>query len=335
MTASATINDTSTIIYRPVRKHEQQQAIDLWYSIFGTFPGMDDRYFGSLASPRYQEGDTLGAWFDGKLVSIVNIARLILRSRDDDSEYQCATITCVGTLEEYRKRGYSRHLLRMAIDKMEQSGKFDVSVLNTRGPKHYSILGWKQVSAADRVSVEWKNFNLENSNDEWRTASDVFLSDGQLLLEIYSNKPRIYQFDRSPTTTFEHWVGWSWQREGAIVCMLRGEEQGYAVISNPTNENNVCISEWRAPNVDIERKLFKLAADEIHRRHKETKVIWFRGLPQYMSLDDLEQCGGGVVNTERDRTTMFRNIRLPDDKFEKIKPAYSSGEAIFWSGDYF
>ncbi|CAF4818708.1 unnamed protein product [Rotaria sp. Silwood1] len=121
MTASATINDTSTINYRSVRKHEQQQAIDLWYSVFGIFPGMADRYFGSRASPRYEEGDTLGAWFDGKLVSTVNIARLILRSREDDDEYQCATITCVGTLEEYRKRGYSRDLLRMAIDKMEES----------------------------------------------------------------------------------------------------------------------------------------------------------------------------------------------------------------------
>jgi predicted acetyltransferase len=333
---SATVNDTSSVVYRPIQHHEEQQVIDLRYAAFGTMfkSGYCDRCFIRTASPRYKEGDTLGAWCDGKLVSTAHIRRLIIRSVDDNIEYRCGGIVGVATLEEYRKRGYSRQLLRMAIEKMEQSNEFDVSFLQTETTKHYRVLGWEQICTPSPITVEWKNLNFESNNFEWQSAIDLLSSDGQFLLEIHSDKPRAYQFDRSPLIMFEHCTGWNWSQERAIVCMLKGEQTGYIVINHPDDYSDVYISEWRAPNVEVEKKLFELAAKEIRRRHPDIKYIRFYGLPQYMSLEKLEELYGRVTKEQND-VTMVRNIRLPNHVFDRMKISFTSGESILWPGDYF
>lgn len=336
--ASIINNDASSIVYRPVEKHEYQQALDLWYSTFGYLDrvttGYYERSFSSEASPQYQTDDTLGAFHDGKLVSTVHIRRFTFRLRNDNQEHLCAFISNVATMEEYRKRGYSRHLLRMALDKMEKGGEFDMTLLEALVPTHYSVLGWEQVPNPALVSVEWKDLKPASDNVEWRTAADVLWSDGQLLLEIYSNKPRAYQFDCSPFTMFQHWAGYYWQRDEAIICVLGGKEQGYVVIKKPNHPNDVSVTEWRAPNIDVEKKLFQLAADEIRRRHPETKLVRFHGVPQHLTLDELQNWAG-VVNVEKNDCIMLCNIRLPKETFEDMKIAFHTGETIWWQCDYF
>lgn len=325
--------DNTSAIYRPVEKHEQQQAIDLWYSVFSPPQGFFERYFTEEASPRYQEGDTLGAWVNGKLVSAIHIRRLYIRSRDDNTEYLCGAISNVATLEEHRKNGYSRILLKMAIKKMEDS-EFDISVLGTGRPNHYSVLGWEQISLPSPISIEWNHFSSSGDPNQWHSANDILSSNCQFLLDSHSTKPRTYQFNRSPVSMFQYWTGWNWQKENAIVYLLRDVQQGYVVITKPDNPDEVYVSEWRASNVDIERKLLKLAANEIRRRQPQRKVIRFHTVPQYMSLEELEQWAGTITVSKNDHT-MIRNIRLSNEILEKIKAAYSSGHATFWTGDYF
>jgi len=334
MMSSTEGKENTSVIYRPVEKHEQQQALDLWYTVFKTQAGYFERYFNSESSPRYQEGDTLGAWIDKKLVSAIHIRRLYVRSRDDNTEYLCGAISNVATLEDYRKHGYSRNLLRMAITKMEQSKEFDISILGTGRSNHYAVLGWEQIALPSPISVQWNHFNSSGDHHQWYSVNDVFTSNYQLLLDIHSNKPRTYQFNRSPVTMFQHWTGWNWQKENAIVYLLQDAQQGYVVITKPDNPDDVYVSEWRALNVDVERKLLKLAANEIRRRLPQIKVIRFHTVPQYMSLEELEQWAGTVTVSKNDHT-MIRNIRLSNEILEKIKAAYLSGHATFWTGDYF
>ncbi|CAF3653608.1 unnamed protein product [Rotaria sp. Silwood1] len=333
--ASTVNNDASPTVYRPIERHEYQQAFDLWYTVFKTAPpGFFERYLASEASPRYQINDTLGAWHDGKLVSAVHIRRLIFRLKDDNQEYLCAAISNVATLPEYRMRGYSRNLLRLALHKMENGAEFDMSCLDTPRHNHYSVLGWEQVTVPCPVNIHWEDLNHDSHNIEWRPASDVLLSDGQLLLKIYSNNPRAYQFDRAPLAMFQHWTGFYWRNDEAIICVLDDDEQGYVVIKKPNHQADVCISEWRAANIDVEKKLLKLAAIEIRRRHPQTKVIRLQGVPQYISLDELRDWTG-AVDVERNPDTMFRNLRLPEETFQDVKTAFYSGKAIWWLGDYF
>ena len=334
MIASEEEKNNTSVIYRPVKNHEQQQAIDVWYTVFQTHPGYFERYFTKEASPHYQEDDTLGAWINEKLVSVVHIRRLYIRSRDDNTEYLCGAIANVATLEEYRQRGYSRNLLRMAITEMEQSEEFDISILGTGTPNHYSVLGWKQISLPSPISIEWNHFSSSEDNSQWYSINDIISSNYQLLLDIHSNKPRTYQFNRSPRTMFQEWTGWNWWKEDAIVYILREVQQGYVVITKPDHVDDVYVSEWRASNVDTEIKLLKSAANEIRRRHPQIKTIRFHTIPQYISLEELEQCGG-TVTVGKNVHTMIHNIRLPNETLEKIKAAYLSGHATFWEGDYF
>ncbi|CAF1008610.1 unnamed protein product [Adineta steineri] len=323
-----------SVIYRPVEKHEQQQAIDLWYIVFKPPPGYFERYFNKEASPRYQEGDTLGAWINEKLVSAVHIRRLNIRSRDDNTEYLCGAISNVATFEEHRKHGYSRNLLQMAITKMEQSNEFDISTLTTGVPTHYSALGWESISLPSPISIHWNYFSSSCDSNQWNSVNNISSSNYQLLLDIHSNKPRTYQYNRSPVNVFQYWTGWTWKRDNAIIYSLQDAQQGYVVITHPDNVDNINVSEWRALNVDAERKLLKAAANEIHRRHSQIKIIRFHTAPQYMSLEELEQWAGAVTVSKNDRT-MIRNIRLSHEILEKIKAAYLSGHATFWQGDYF
>ena len=334
MESSTEDKNIMSVIYRPVEKHEQQKAIHLWYTVFKTQPGYFERYFTKEASPRYQEDDTLGAWIDDKLVSAVHIRRLYIRSRDDNTEYLCGAISNVATMEEYRKHGYSRNLLQMAITKMEQSGEFDISVLGTGNPTHYSVLGWEAISLPSSISIQWNYVSSSVDNNQWCSINDILSTNWQHLLDIHSNKPRTYQFSRSPVTMFQYWTGWNWRKENAIVYFLQDVQQGYVVITHPDDVDDIYVCEWRAPNVDVERKLLKLAANEVRRRQPQIKVIRFHTVPQYMSLEELDQWAGAVTVSKNDHT-MIRNIRLPNEVLEKIKAAYLGGHATFWNGDYF
>ena len=120
----------------------------------------------------------------------------------------------------------------------------------------------------------------------------------------------------------------------AHICVLDDNQQGYVVIAKVDNIDEILVAEWRALNVEVERRLLKLAANEIRRRCPQIKIIRFHSPPQYMSLEELEQWAGPISITKNDHT-MIRNIRLPTETFEKIKAAFLSGHATFWPGDYF
>lgn len=146
------MNEVTSVIYRSIEKHEQGHAIDFWHSAFGLDnSGCFERDFSAEVSPNYQERDVIGAWCDGKLVSTVYIQRIIIQSDEDDIKCLCGGICDVGTLEKYRKQGLSRHLLRLAIEKMEKSDDFDLSMLRTGQSNHYSVLGWEPISAPHTV----------------------------------------------------------------------------------------------------------------------------------------------------------------------------------------
>lgn len=117
--------------------------------------------------------------------------------------------------------------------------------------------------------------------------------------------------------------------------MFREKESGYIVIGKPDNANDTYVSEWRASNSDTEKKLLEIAAEEIYRRQqKRTNVVRIHGLPQYMTIAELEEWTG-KAKIELNEDLMIRNIRLPNETVDKIKTAYSKGSATLWPGDAF
>ncbi|CAF1405737.1 unnamed protein product [Adineta ricciae] len=330
-------NEHSSIIYRSIKHDEHDQALHLWYSVFEEAkPGCFERDFTNEGSPTREEDDTIGAWHNGKLVSAIHIRRVQLQSRDENNvKYLCGGMSNVATLPDYRNQGISRNLLRMGIKHMEKENKFDLSILGTGICKHYSVLGWEQMNVPTLMTIEWKNFDKRIDNIHWYATSEIIHREKQLLLDLYTKSPREYQFDRSPSTFLEHFVGWNWQLEKDIIYICRDNQLGYIVIGKAEDIDNIYISEWRAPNVEVEQKLFSVAVQEIQRRQKQqTNNIRVHGLPQHMTLNEFEQWAG-KINIEYENDMMIRNVQLPHEIFEKIKVAYSKGSATFWQGDMF
>ena len=76
---NSTVNfPTSPTVYRNLEEHEQQQVLNMWYSIFKASQSFHERCFSSGASLYYQDGDIFSAWYQVKLMSIVYIRRLIV-----------------------------------------------------------------------------------------------------------------------------------------------------------------------------------------------------------------------------------------------------------------
>ena len=104
----------------------------------------------------------------------------------------------------YQQRGYRDRIsktwsistsVKMTIEKMEKSNEFDISKLGTEKQSHYTVLGWEQALEPIQIAIDWNTITLLNIDAEWHPASDVLPRDMELLLGIYSDKPRIYQID--------------------------------------------------------------------------------------------------------------------------------------------
>jgi predicted acetyltransferase len=322
------------ISYRPVNKQEESKVLELWQNAFEPkSDGYFERYFSDTASPQYQEGDTLGAWSgDDLLVSVVHIRRMNIRSADNEI-FLCGVISNVATLAAFRNQGLSRELLKQAIDKMQRDG-FDFSMLGTGRSNHYLKLAWEPVIMRTQYVIHIPDHvSSPNSEASWVSASSISFYDQ--LFELYSIHPRSYQCDRYSPLMFEHWIGWHWQENDAYVCMLPNQK-GYIVISQPDGKgSDVCVSEWRAIDVDAERTLLNMAAAEIRRRYRR-KSFLLHTLPQYTTLESL---GWNTTNLvfEQNEDIMIRNIRLPDHVFQNIKRTFegSNGKATIWPGEYF
>lgn len=317
-------------VYRHVEKDEQEEALNLWCSIFNNSRELESRYFSSETSSLYQEGDTLGAWHNSQLVSTIHIRRFIVRSNDDhDKEYLCAGITNVVTAPEYRRRGISRHLLQMVVDKLENSDEFHLSMLGTNNPNHYVNFGWEQVLMPAEILVDWTKLNVSNANVEWHSVSYMINVHSELLFHIYSNNRRKYQMNRSPLSIFQQWVKGRWENSDAIMYLHeKHDEQGYVVIGQPDQEKECSILEWQTSSIDIEKKLLSLAAKEIQRRHKSIKFIRLFALPQYLTRNDFIEWIG-PFHIDVNSNLMMRNIRLSVNVYDQMKTAYRNGDDVF------
>ncbi|UJR20032.1 hypothetical protein I4U23_023166 [Adineta vaga] len=326
---------SSSITYRPVAYNEQIKAIELWQTVFEPEnDGYFERYFSSLASPNYQEGDTLGAWSDDDLlVSIVQIRRMFLNS-DKNEIFLCGVISNVATHVEFRNQGLSKQLLLQAIEKMKRE-KFHLSILGTGRSQHYLRLGWTPLKIRIQYVIE---ITKDDSSIEYDAASWIptsYISSYDQLCEIYSTHPRSYQFDRCPSSLFEYWIGWHWRDDSAYIYLLPNQK-GYVIISQADGKDcPASITEYRAFDQHSEIKLLEIASKEIRRRYRQ-KSFLLQTLPQHTTLQSIGWDDGGSI-FEENEDIMIRNIHLSDEQFHGIKAAFEtvSGKATIWPGEYF
>ncbi|CAF1280818.1 unnamed protein product [Adineta ricciae] len=172
-------SDVSSIVYRYVTKHEENQALEIWCSIFNNPVDLEERYISSSASPYYKQGDTLGAWLNDELLSTVHIRRLILESNEDGRQYVCAGITNVATRDEYRRR---------------------VSDLSYED-KGYVIIGNPE-NEEDVGVVEWRTSNFDHEQKLLSLAANK-------IQQRYGLTKRIQLFTLPQYMTIEQLTNWA------------------------------------------------------------------------------------------------------------------------------
>lgn len=320
---------SSSIVYRSVKKGEEYHVIDLWKNCFPPkSDGYFERYFSNNSSPEYIEGDTLGAWDENCLISVVHIRRMYFKSNQNNEKYLCGVISNVSTLPEYRHRGLSRQLLQYAIEKMKNEN-FHISMLGTGQPNHYIPLGYQTLTMSIEYLIEISDDHPSSSeiNPSWISTNSI--NNYEELFEIYSNNPREYQYDRWNSSMFQHWIGWHWNENNSLILIV---SNGYIVLSQPDGKgSDMSISEWRAADEEIERFLLQMAAREIHRKN-----FFLHTLPQHTTLQTLQWNNKNSI-CEQNEDILIRNIQLDEQIFADLQQSYQSTlrNAIIWPGEYF
>lgn len=311
---------TAAVELRAVSLKEQAQALALWQAVFNTPPGFFERYYDASADPLFQEGDTLGAWNTGRLVSAMHLCRrpMIWGS----GTLLCGAIANVATLPEARRQGLSRRLLELAIQKMEKE-RFDFSLLGTGVPDHYAALGWeKTLSPRFTIHPFFDGFSSEVAV-HWQP-----LENCEALTAIDAAAPRPLQFVR-PDPYWRRWVLWNLGRLPSLWCLR--QENGYLLLSVPGDESPLFVPEWRAMDAAGEQELLQAAASEAVRRQRALNLD---AVPQHLPLEFLNTLGTVIVRAE-EGGSMLRNVYLPDQEYKDIRQAYRSGIAAWWFGDAF
>ncbi len=112
----------------------------VYQSLLHIFHGPDrDAFLGALSDPSYKPEQRLLAKLDGKVASHIHLTERLIRY--GTSAIPMNGVMWVGTLPEYRGRGFAAELIRRADDKASETGAA-VLALTTAMPRFYRSMGW-------------------------------------------------------------------------------------------------------------------------------------------------------------------------------------------------
>ncbi len=300
---------------RPIEASERPEALAFWLKVFNRDEALFRRYFD--ADPWNREGDTFGAWDGDRLVSTVHVCRRPVEWEGET--LVCGGIANVATLEECRRQGISRDLLREAIGLMEREG-MAFSLLFTGVHHHYAPLGWEQVEAP------W--LAVELSADPEASSASAPFAFSDVLMRLYHQKPRRPVFCSRPQPYFRDYVGWSYTTRGYRVIE---EAAGYAVLSLPSGEDGLPrVMELRAADQAAEASLLIRCAAAAWDAGKRTLEL--HAPPQF---GERALSGLGAVRTEMPANRMFRNVSMQKARYQSLLDAFRCSSATWLPGDGF
>lgn len=304
---------------RPVTPDDYQDVLNLWERAFKPSQDYFLRYFDG-SDPWYQDGDCLGLWLDGRLVSAVHVCRRPLEWRAET--LWCAAIANVATHPNYRRRGLSRELLRVATERLAGEG-FAFSMLFSSQSGHYEPLGWEAVRNPRPI------LHISEALEPAGFLFEPFMADLDESL-LYADSPaRPLQLYRPE----EYWAGWViWLYQQRDVQRLTMAGRAYAELECPEElDRPARVLEWRAVDARAEAAILKKAALWAKARGKGELTL--EAVPQWGGLASLEPLGDAEPNAGG--YMMLRNVTLPESAFREIVELYRTGSANWWPADGF
>jgi len=112
----------------------------VYQTLLHVFHGPDrDAFLAAISDPSYAPEQRLLAKVDGKVASHLHLTERVLRY--GSTSLPMNGVMWVGTLPEYRHRGFAQRLLQMADQRAIESGAV-ILALTTTMPRFYRPLGW-------------------------------------------------------------------------------------------------------------------------------------------------------------------------------------------------
>lgn len=130
-----------TEIFQNLTEEQRPQAAHIWNVVFNDGVPDEDGP-GGHQDPWPDRAYVFGCLVDDRVVSVVHLMRR--EAHVPGGKWTFGAIAGVATLEEFRGRGYSSKLLRMAAEQMKADG-CDIGLLFTGINPFYEKLGWSTV----------------------------------------------------------------------------------------------------------------------------------------------------------------------------------------------
>ncbi|MDE2999994.1 MAG: GNAT family N-acetyltransferase [Gemmatimonadota bacterium] len=176
--------------------------------------------------PWITRDDTLAAFLDGKVVSLVQIFRRPIHI--GKFVLQMGGIGSVYTLPAYRHKRYSSQLMKVGVAYMKEAG-YDISFLTTRIPSHYAKEGWVVYPTFSmRLDLPSDGFKAPN---ESHVDCGPFNEDSNGIIAIYSQfnslrsgtvvRNSAYWYNQIEYLGDEPALYWKARRNGELAAYLR------------------------------------------------------------------------------------------------------------------
>lgn len=231
---------------RQLTRDERDGAEQVISAVFGENDSSLDQPACHVDPWRDQER-MFGCLVDGRVVSVVHLMRR--KAYVNGGQWSFGAIAGVSTLPEFRSRGYSSKLMRLAAEKIIEDGH-DFGLLGTDINPFYEKLGWFDVPKTSMAVDISGPISLEltaevDADIPWQTLAPIY--------EAF-NTDRPFAVVRTP----EYWRGWAetWFKGTTRLLVRDGSEAvAYAIVRSRPDKMDLEEVGWLPDCSDVARQL--------------------------------------------------------------------------------
>lgn len=281
-----------SVEYTPGYEADHEAVYQTLLNVFHR-PDRDD-FLATLSDPAYRPEQRLLVKVDGRIASHVHLTDRQVRLPGEVVKLQ--GVMWVGTLPEYRGRGYAQNLIRVASERARKQGVLLLTA-TTSMPEFYRPLGWGVCGRhgigliASRSLPTGGEGAQEARGPSWqvRPWRQVELGD---LMRLYEK-----QFAATPGSIVRGEDYWRWMVNRRIqhviwIACLGDKVHGYAFVK----DHKVLEVAVDPQTPDALAALFgRIRSEALERAYPE---VILHAPPDHPAMDQLRACGGKLIHRE-------------------------------------
>ena len=310
--------------YKKLNEEERKQAGEIWTKVFGGDDSSIDQP-GGHTDPWRDRDNVFGCLVDDRVVSVVHLMRR--EAYVPGGVWTFGAIAGVATLEEFRGRGYSSKVMRMAMDQMHED-RVDIGLLLTGINPFYERLGWITIPRTTfRATIE-RPLGLTSTAE---VSKDIRWQEFAAIYDDF-NHDRPFAVRRTP----EYWDGWAgaWMRGATRIVVRDGSTPIAYAVARPWN-GGVGVPEicWLREHPEAAARI----AEELLALTESWKSPWFGTSTPYGEPGFVEALKkhGVTIGTATWTSLMALPITRTADELAEVRRSFDANMGVFWPLDDF